>query len=116
MSTTPARPVSLESAADLETFLESETVAIVEVYTTGCSKCQAMEPVLGNVARETGLPIGTCNPADDPAFLERFDVSSVPALFLFENGTQIAHVADGFLGGDQVVSFVAEHAPEAVDA
>lgn len=116
MSAKPTTPVELETAGDLETFLEATEVAIVEVYTTGCPKCQAMEPVLGNVARETGIPIGTCNPANDPSFTERFDVPSVPALYLFENAVQIAHVADGFLGGDEVVSFVADHVPDAVDA
>lgn len=116
MSETPTTPIDLETASELEVFLEDNAVALVELYTTGCPKCQAMEPVLGNVARGTGLPVGTCNPADDPAFLDRFDVSSVPALFLFENGAQVAHVADGFLGGDEVVSFVAEHVPDAIDA
>lgn len=116
MTDDPTRPISLQTADELEAFLEDNEVAIVEVYTSGCPKCQAMEPVLGNVARQTGIPIGTCNPADDPTFLERFDTSSVPALFVFDDGTQIAHVADGFLGGDAVVSFVADHIPDAVDA
>ncbi|ARS91097.1 thioredoxin family protein [Natrarchaeobaculum aegyptiacum] len=116
MNDRTVKPVELETEADLEAFLADNDVAIVEVYTSGCPKCQAMAPVLGNVARQTGLAIGTCNPADDPAFTERLDVLSVPALYLFEDGSEVARVADGFLGGDEVVSFVAEHVPEAVDA
>ncbi|OVE85926.1 thioredoxin family protein [Natronolimnobius baerhuensis] len=112
--TDPPRPVHLEDDADLEAFIDTHDVALIECYTSGCSMCQAMEPVLGNVARETGIPIGLVNPGDDLALLERFDIRSVPALFLFRDGTQIAQIAEGFLGGDEVVSFLETHVPGAV--
>ncbi|NGM71162.1 thioredoxin family protein [Natronolimnobius sp. AArcel1] len=108
------KPVHLEDNDAVTQFIESHDVALVECYTSGCTLCQAMEPVLGNVARETGIPIGLVNPRDDLALLERFDVRSVPALFLFRDGTQIAHVTDGFMGGDEVVSFLETHVQDAV--
>jgi len=111
-----ARPVRLEDEVALDAFLEDHDVALVELHTSGCPKCQAMEPVLGNVARSTDVPVGMANPADDPAFVDRFVTSSVPALFLYADGEQVAHVAEGFLGGDEVVDFLTEHVPDAVDA
>ena len=115
MNDSTARPVRLEDGADLDRFVDAHDVALVEFYTKGCPKCQAMEPVLGNVARSTPVPIGTVNPGDDLSLVDRFDIESVPALVLFRDGEPIAHVADGFLGGDEVVAFLEDHVPDAVE-
>ncbi|SDQ98124.1 thioredoxin family protein [Natronobacterium texcoconense] len=108
------KPVRLEDSEDLERFVTDHDVALVELYTSGCPKCQSMEPVLGNVARSTDIPVGLANPGDDPELLEAFEVRSVPMLVLFRDGEPVGEVADGFLGGDAVVSFIEDHAPEAV--
>ncbi|RQG99028.1 thioredoxin family protein [Natrarchaeobius oligotrophus] len=104
-----AKPAWLADGDDLDEFVVGRDVALVEFYTSGCSKCQAMEPVLGNVARETGVPVGMVNPGDDLPLVERFDVSSVPTLVLFEDGEPIASLTDGFVGGDELVSFLEDH-------
>ncbi|UHQ95420.1 thioredoxin family protein [Haloterrigena alkaliphila] len=111
-----ARPTQLADGRALDDFLERHDVALVEFYTAGCSMCQAMEPVLGNVARATGVPVGTINPGDDIGLVERFDISSVPTLIVFEDGEEIARRAEGFVGADEVVDFLENHVPGAVDA
>lgn len=115
MHDSTTKPVRLEDGGDLDRFVDERDAALVEFYTSGCPKCQAMEPVLGNVARSTAVPVGMVNPGDDLSLVDRFDIESVPALILFRDGEPIAHVADGFLGGDEVVAFLEEHVPEAVD-
>lgn len=114
MDGTP-RPTRLEDGADLDAFLEDHDVALVELYTRGCSKCQAMEPVLGTVARATGVPVGLVNPGDDLALVERFAIESVPTLLCFENGREIARLAEGFVGADDVVAFLEANVPNAVE-
>ena len=109
------RPTGLDDGAALDDFLERNDVALVEFYTSGCTMCQAMEPVLGNVARATGVPVGTINPGDDIGLVDRFDISSVPTLILFRDGEEIARRAEGFLGADEVVGFLEEHVPDAVE-
>ncbi|WP_254524659.1 thioredoxin family protein [Natrinema caseinilyticum] len=108
------KPTRLETGDGVDAFLETHDVALVEFYTSGCAMCQAMEPVLGNVARATDVAIGLVNPGDDIGLVDRFDVRSVPTLILFENGDEIARVADGFQGGDAITDFLAEHVPRAV--
>ena len=115
MTDTAARPVRLADGDDLEAFVAEHETALVECYTKGCSKCQAMEPVLGNVARETGVPIGMVNPGDDLALVDRLDVSSVPTLVVFDRGERVASVSDGFLGGDEVVALLEEYVPHALE-
>lgn len=107
----PAKPVRLEDEAALEAFLADHDVALVELYTEGCPKCQAMEPVLGTVARATDVAVGMANPRDDPALIDRFTVQSVPLLVLFEDGEERARKAEGFQGAEDVIAFLEEHAP-----
>ncbi|QLG48453.1 thioredoxin family protein [Natrinema halophilum] len=113
--TTTEKPIRLETGTDLDAFVETHDVALVEFYTSGCAMCQAMEPVLGNVARATDVTIGMVNPGDDIELVDRFDVRSVPTLILFENGAESARLADGFQGGDAVTEFLAEHVPDAIE-
>lgn len=109
------KPTRLETGDDVDTFVETHDVALVEFYTSGCAMCQAMEPVLGNVARATQISIGMVNPGTDIALVDRFDVRSVPTLILFENGGEVARLAEGFQGGDAVADFLAEHVPHAAE-
>lgn len=109
-------PTHLETGDDLDAFVEDHDVALVEFYTSGCSMCQAMEPVLGNVARATGVPVALVNPGNDIGLVERFEIRSVPTLILFADGEEIDRLAEGFVGADEVVAMLADDVPEAVDA
>ncbi|ADD06933.1 thioredoxin [Natrialba magadii ATCC 43099] len=104
-------PVHLDDGDALESFVASHGTCLVEFYTKGCSLCQAMESVLGNVARSTGVSVGMMNPRDDPELIERFGVRSVPKFVVFHDGEQVASRADGFLGGDELTAFLETHAP-----
>ena len=107
------QPTRLEDGAEVDGFVADHDVALVEFYTKGCSMCQAMEPVLGNVARATDVAVGLVNPGDDVSLVERFDVRSVPMLVLFRDGGEIARRAEGFQGVQAVVDFLEANAPEA---
>jgi thiol-disulfide isomerase/thioredoxin len=107
------RPTRLCGGDDLAAFVDAHDVALVEFYTEGCGACQAMEPVLGNVARVTDVAVGLLNPGDDLALLDEFDVRSVPTLLLFRDGELVATRAEGFQGTAAVVDFVEEGVPTA---
>jgi len=102
--------VHLEDRSDLDAFVSDVAVALVEFYTDGCGICRSMEPVVGNVARGLDVPVGTMNPRDDPPLVERFDVRSVPLFVLFVDGTPVARLADGFVGGDELTAWIERHA------
>lgn len=111
MNGAATRPVHLNSEADLDELLTEYELVLVEFYTEGCGICASMEPVLGNVARSLEeVEVALVNPRDDPPLVERFDVQSVPLLVLFRDGDPVARLADGFVGGDELVAFVKEHA------
>jgi len=106
-----SRVTQLATEAELETFLSDRSVALVELYTGGCGICQSMEPVLSNLARGHGIPVGTINPRDDPPLVDRFDVQRVPLFVLFVDGEPVARRADGFVSGDDLTAWIDEHRP-----
>lgn len=113
MSNSTAKPRRLADGAELDAFVADNDLALVEFYTKGCSLCQAMEPVLGNVARELSqrdesptVAVGMVNPGNDIDLVDRFDIRSVPTLVLFRDGEEVARQAEGFQGANDVVTFL----------
>ena len=102
----PEKPVQLADGDELDAFVAAHDLALVDLYTNGCTLCEAIEPVMGNVARATDAAVATLNPRDDPALVERYDVRSVPTLLLFADGELVGRLADGFQGTRAVVEFV----------
>lgn len=102
--------VHLETQPDLDAFVSGAELVLVEFYTDGCGICRSMEPVVGNLARELDVPIGTVNPRDDPPLVDRFDVRNVPLFVLFVDGVPVARLADGFVGGDELSAWIGRHA------
>ncbi|UPV72810.1 thioredoxin family protein [Halorussus limi] len=103
---TREKPVHLADEAELDAFVAEHDLALVDFYTKGCSLCQAIEPVVGNVARATDAAVGMLNPRDDLSLVEAHDVRSVPTLLLFEDGELVGRMAEGFQGTESVVEFV----------
>ena len=103
---TPDTPARLDDGDDLDRFVAAHDLALVDLYTEGCSLCQAIEPVVGNVARATDAAVGLLNPRDDLELVETYDVRSVPTLLLFEDGELVDRMAEGFRGTEAVVEFV----------
>jgi thiol-disulfide isomerase/thioredoxin len=100
------RPIHLTDAEGFADLLESEERLLVEFYTNGCSMCQAMEPVLGNVARATDVTVALINAGHVIDLASEYRISSVPTLLRFENGELGGRLAEGFVGADRVVSFL----------
>lgn len=100
------RPLRLEDGEGFDDLRESTDLLLVEFYTNGCSMCGAMEPVLGNVARATDATVAMVNAGYAFDLAERYAISSVPTLLLFEDGELVGRLADGFQGAEAVLSFV----------
>jgi len=105
-STDAPTPTHLDTAAALERFVADHDRVLVEFYTDGCGACAAMEPVLGVVAAETGVPVALVNPRDDPRLIEDYDVTRVPTLVVFEDGAVDARLDDGFVGAERVIDLL----------
>ncbi|MFB6196134.1 MAG: thioredoxin family protein [Haloplanus sp.] len=99
------KPERIDTTA-LDTVIDEHDRLLVEFYTEGCSACAAMEPVLGNVARERGIAVVFVNPRDDPSLIEAYDIRRVPTLVLFEDGEPVARLDEGFVGAERVIDWL----------
>lgn len=110
MTTQRQQPLRVADGDELDDVLAAHDRVLVEFYTKGCTLCQSIEPVLGNVARETGVPVAMVNPGEDIDLIDEWSVRSVPTLVLVEAGEEVARLADGFQGGSAIEAFLDEHA------
>lgn len=106
----PSKPIRIESGAELDALVAEHDLVLVDFYTKGCALCQAIEPVVGNVARATDVVVAMCNPQTDLSLVEAYDVRSVPTLLLFRDGEPVDRLAEGFQGTQAVVDFVEQYA------
>jgi len=112
----PNKPVRLADRDELLGLLETHSPVLVDFYTKGCTLCQSIEPVLGNVARATGITVGIINPQFDLDLVDEYTIKSVPTLIVFEGGEEVGRLAEGFQGTDAVVEFINDHVTDdAVD-
>ena len=102
------RPIELDSKADLDDLIAARDRVLVEFHTDGCSLCDAMQPVLGGVARNADVAVATMNPRDDHVLLDEYDVRSVPKLLSFEDGDLVDTKEEGFVPTDDVLDFIGE--------
>jgi len=105
----PTKPIRLTDRTELVDLLDADSPVLIEFYTKGCTLCQSIEPVLGNVARATGITVGMINPQFDLDVVDEYRITSVPTLIVFENGDEVGRLADGFQGTDAVIEFLATH-------
>lgn len=103
------KPVRVADGDELDDVLATHDRVLVEFYTKGCTLCQAIEPVLGNVARETGITVAMVNPGDDVSLVDDWQIRSAPTLVLVEDGAEVARLADGFQGGSAIEAFLDEN-------
>ncbi|UHH25649.1 thioredoxin family protein [Halobacterium noricense] len=118
------KPIRVADGDELRDVLASHDRVLVDFYTKGCSLCQAIEPVLGNVAKATGITVAMVNPGDDISLVDEWDVRSAPTLVLVEDREasktpqadgeavdyeEVARLAEGFQGGDDIEAFLDEH-------
>lgn len=71
--------------------LDSQLPVLVEFYTQECVHCQAMKPILTQMASEAQgyLRVVKVDAQANPALSERYKVEGVPAYVLFKDGKTI---------------------------
>ena len=104
------KPIRVETGDELDAVVAEHDLVLVDFHTKGCTLCQAIEPVVGNVARATDAVVVMCNPQTDLSLVDEYDVRSVPTLLLFVDGEPVDRLAEGFQETSAVVEFVERHA------
>lgn len=77
-----------------ESNFEQETakgIALVDFWAPWCGPCKMLSPILEEVAEEIGSKalIAKVNVDESPALAQKFNVMSIPAIFVMKDGKQI---------------------------
>lgn len=70
--------------------LKSEKPVLVDFYADWCGPCNAMAPVIEELATELDgkAKIGKINVDDNPDIAVEYNVMSIPTLIIFKNGKE----------------------------
>ncbi|MEM9919178.1 MAG: thioredoxin [Bacteroidota bacterium] len=91
---------------NFENTLKNNDVVLVDFYADWCGPCQAIHPILEDVAEQFDgkATIAKVNVDTNPELAGRFNVRSIPALFYFKGGelvkTQVGMQSQPSLAGE----------------
>ena len=73
-----------------EEVLNSKTPVLIDFYADWCGPCNAMAPVIEELAKEleVKVKVGKINVDENPDIAVEYNVMSIPTLIVFKNGKE----------------------------
>ncbi|SEO23978.1 Thioredoxin [Halogranum amylolyticum] len=100
-----SKPIRLDDRTALDAAIDEHDDLLVEFYTEGCGKCKMQEPILGNVARATGVTVAMINASYTLDLVEELEMQGVPTLLLYRDG-ELVEQWFGYHGTEELVELV----------
>ena len=72
--------------------LEDNSVLIVDFWADWCGPCKKIAPILDEIASEYNITIAKVHVDEQPALANKYDISSIPTVVVFENGLPVKKV------------------------
>ncbi|MDA2893449.1 thioredoxin [Mycolicibacterium sp. BiH015] len=85
--------IATDGTFDEEVLRHSKPV-LVDFYADWCGPCRAVSPVLDQIARahSESISVVKLNIDENPATVERYDISSVPTMLVFDHGEVVKRI------------------------
>lgn len=72
--------------SNIDQIIKDNPVVLIEFWADWCTPCLRMSPILDEIENENNLPIFRLNVDENKMSAQKFSVSSIPNMILFENG------------------------------
>jgi thioredoxin 1 len=71
-----------------EEVIKSGVPVVVDFWAPWCGPCQAMGPIISELAQESGdkFKVGKINVDENPAISKSLSIMSIPTIMIFKNG------------------------------
>ncbi len=89
-----AKPVDVSEKTFDQDVLKAKTPMLVDFWAPWCPPCQAIAPILEELAEEYKGKIGIArlNVDEAPTLSARYGVSSIPTMLLFKEGEPVGQI------------------------
>ena len=80
--------ITLKDSNFEQEVLASETPVLVDFWAPWCTPCRMLSPTVDTIAQEQAgrIKVGKVNIDEQPELAQKFDVSVIPTLYLFQQG------------------------------
>lgn len=78
-----------------ETFskaLQDNKVIIIDFWADWCGPCKKVAPILDEIVSEYNVPIAKVNVDEEISLSQKYDISTIPTLLVFEKGVPVKRV------------------------
>lgn len=84
--------IKIDSNNYIREVVESEQVVLLDFYADWCGPCRMLGPVIEKIAEENPhIKVGKVNVDEEQELAAKFQVMSIPSLFVLRNGEVEAH-------------------------
>ena len=78
-----------------ETFskaLQDNKTIIIDFWADWCGPCKKVAPILDEIQAEYNIPVGKVHVDEEISLANKYDISTIPTLMVFENGIPVKTV------------------------
>ncbi|WP_458189905.1 thioredoxin [Haladaptatus sp. NG-WS-4] len=85
----PTDPVHVDSPSHLDQITNEYDVVLVDFYADWCGPCKMLEPIVGNIARNTDAVVAKVDIDQHQMLAQQNGVRGVPTLALYSDGEMV---------------------------